>query len=546
MRLRNLLLLVVVLALAPALSAQEHGAGAGAGSPQIAPAPIGMPGWEVTSSPPLPIKETLSRSGQFYFDHLKQLTPGQTTALWLGLVTMLVLAFDWSRWLRPRNLVLVLLYGPALLFFDLDAQSTQFADPVAWSRFRLITTGIFGMQVLSLGWALFARLRGGSGQSFLPLRALRVLALLFLGLTLASSIVGEGADSSIYTNFGTQRMRERGKLPYGDPWLARGTACSYGPAIYLMILPAQLILDREPLNEAVDLPTTYERSRGMPVRLTVAALLLVTFVATVMLGATLGSREVGWTLAALVFSSPFTLGIGSDHSTLVGAMNISDTAPIAFVMLALLWLGRRPLLAGLALGQATACGFFPILMLPAIVVWLKSRGQGLMAFLAAFALIGLAYLALVWFGTETRGEENPAQVFLDCTFGVQERPNDPAGMRVGYGDSPFGFWGSHPRSRDLILGRPGSGENKPWKWLFLGLLVLMTSIRARRADPRLLIASCGALALGVQLVRLHAAGVHVMWYQPLLLAALLAIPSRVEAPGAGGEGEGSEALEARA
>ena len=57
-------------------------------------------------------------------------------------------------------------------------------------------------------------------------------------------------DAGFYTNLGAQRLRERGKFPYGDPLLTNSAGAGYGPLLYLAHLPFQFLLDPTPLNSA--------------------------------------------------------------------------------------------------------------------------------------------------------------------------------------------------------------------------------------------------------------------------------------------------------
>ncbi|MCA9320409.1 MAG: hypothetical protein KDB53_06730 [Planctomycetes bacterium] len=491
----------------------------------VADRPLAMPGWDVTSEAPLGLWETLRRSGDFLARHLQELVPGQTAAFWLGLITMIVVGFDTKRLVTRRIVFLTLQFIPALLVFDLDRQGSQFHDVVAWSRFGHLTLLLMLIQVVTVLWALSIRIRKQvDHEPVIGRPLLRLVALLFLLLSCGAAIESQGADSSIYTNWGAQRLRERGLLPYGDPWLRQGTATAYGPAIYLMLIPAQVLTYPEALNPPVDLPESYAFSRGLPVRATICVLLIIGFFGLVALGRKLGDRRTGWALAALVFSSPFVLGIGGPGSTVAGAGNISDTAPFVFLVLAFLWLERRPALAGLSLAQATAAGFFPLLIVPPMLIWLKGRGNGVLRFLTAYAVLGAAYLAWVLMFTETPqdGSKSALTVFMDCTFGVQTRANDPANQLVGYGDSPFGFWGSHPDWRDAFLGRPGAAETVWWGHLTLLVLVAFATLRARGRSFAGLLMVCGAVVLGFQLLRTHASGTHLMWAIPLLIGPLLA------------------------
>ena len=55
-------------------------------------------------------------------------------------------------------------------------------------------------------------------------------------------------DAGWFVNLGAQRLRERGRLPYGDPLLTGTPGAAYGPLLYAAHVPFQVALSPEPVN----------------------------------------------------------------------------------------------------------------------------------------------------------------------------------------------------------------------------------------------------------------------------------------------------------
>ena len=55
-------------------------------------------------------------------------------------------------------------------------------------------------------------------------------------------------DAGYFINIGAQRLRERGRWPYGDPLLSGTPAAAYGPVLYLAHIPFQLALAPHQVN----------------------------------------------------------------------------------------------------------------------------------------------------------------------------------------------------------------------------------------------------------------------------------------------------------
>ena len=114
-------------------------------------------------------------------------------------------------------------------FFDL------LGDPTYFWVMDLVFTGIVAVSLSLIALAIW-RVRHphpAPWQPNLPARPLMALAILLLSMNVVTGLASPPDDAGFYTNLGAQRLRERGKFPYGDPLLTNSAGAGYGPLLYL-------------------------------------------------------------------------------------------------------------------------------------------------------------------------------------------------------------------------------------------------------------------------------------------------------------------------
>ena len=63
-----------------------------------------------------------------------------------------------------------------------------------------------------------------------------------------TALVRTPDDAGYFVNLGAQRLRERGRLPYGDPLLTGTPGAAYGPVLYAAHVPFQVMVSPQPVN----------------------------------------------------------------------------------------------------------------------------------------------------------------------------------------------------------------------------------------------------------------------------------------------------------
>src|SRR5262245_5247926 len=263
--------------------------------------------------PPAPFSEAIrewradllsSRGQQF----LRRVGPDQAGALWLALVGALVVAFDFARLRNPHNVELALLLAPGVVFFNVLRFLDLVTLPAYLRLLDIVFSLIMAITLAILVRALWRAVRPGSWswQPNLPLRALAALTTVLLMCNVITALVRVPDDAGYFVNLGGQRLRERGRLPYGDPLLTGTPGAAYGPVLYLAHVPFQLLVSPTPVNERSPAkpPLTPESPYYVPpalaTKLCVIFFQLVSVAALVAAGTRVGGRrEVGWAMAAL-------------------------------------------------------------------------------------------------------------------------------------------------------------------------------------------------------------------------------------------------------
>ncbi len=497
---------------------------AGAGRRAV-PGPV--PNFE---SWPEPSPVDAGQFGRLAYDWAKKLEPNQAGVLWLALIVVLVVGFDFRRPLSSHNADLMALSLLGLLLIDV-VELAEFKLDQPGNRWRFQTTflGIFlvsaGLMVRSLAGALL-RERPPWTPS-LPHRPLVWLAVVLFAGNAVLALGRAPDDAGYYTNLGAKRFLETGYLPYGDPLLRGGAAATYGPFLYLAHVPFQLVLSTAIPNARVDQEgrnlqvgeaalRRYVPPLALATKLTLLMFHIAGVAALILIGRRLAGPSVGWALACLYLGSSYVQGLGGERLFITGMTFISHIAPTAVTLLAFAAL-ERPFLAGSLLAGAAGVLFYPTFYLPAwfgYLFWRNKRSSG--RFLAGFMVVLLLAVGFVWLRTQPSEGEGVLQAVYESTVGHQE-------AKGGYGASTFGFWGTHPRMA-AFWQRPLISDWYLLKPAFMVFAVVVGAsffLARGRTVPQLALLTA-AVAIAIQLWKSHAGGTYVEWYYPFLLIGLFA------------------------
>lgn len=449
--------------------------------------------------------------------------PTQAGVLWMALVVALMVAFDFSKASHPRNLELLLLLSLGFLLFNVMRFFELLGNPAYFRVMDLVFTGIVTVSVGLIALALW-RARHAHTDSWrpnLPARALTALTVILLSINVGMALFTPPDDAGFYTNLGAQRLRERGKFPYGDPLLTNSAGAGYGPVLYLAHLPYQFILNPTPVNTTQ--PTRADLASGaayylppaLATQLTTVTFHLLGVAALIAIGRMLAGSQVGWALAALYCSSAYVMGVGGPRESIGGMTFISHIAPPSVALLAFAALSR-PMAAGALLVAAAATVFYPVLFVPAWLGHYWDRRSEARRFVAGLTLAGLIIgVPVLLLSQAIEGHSVLGTV-------IRESVGHHQGTDT-YGLSTFGFWGQRSGIREW-LGQPlvtGEFTTSPMFMLTILPAAGMFFV-ARRTSPQQLALLTGALAILAQWSKIHGTGVYVNWYYPFFLIGLFA------------------------
>jgi hypothetical protein len=492
-------------------------------TPHFAPVPERPPAGDAIAL----FKERLrSHEGAAF---LRRWLPSQGGTLWLSLLVVVAVGVNVERLRHPRNLDLLALQALGLCFFDVLSFTRRLQDPYWLALLWWIFAAVFALSLLLAVRAVW-RVTHPFGEDWRPPAArktLAAIAIVVLALDVTAALVREPDDSSYFVNLGAQRLRERGRLPYGDPLLTGTPGAAYGPLLYVAQVPFQLLVDPLHLNESstprppLGPDSQYRLPSPLAAQLCTIAFFLLGAWALHGAGTRFGSREIGWALVALYCGSTFVIGMGGEEYYIGGMTYISHIGPPAVTTAAFAALGR-PALSGVLLVAATGCGFYPAFLFPAFAGHYWTRRRELRRFLVAATSAGVLLAAFVLLLSRPAGGRGLIGTILWDTFGHH---SDPA----GYGASPFGFWGQragfHGWLTHPLVGT--SGLSAPVMLLFF-TFAASCFLLARRRGARELALLSAAIVVGANLVKIHATGTYVTWFYPFLLLGLF-LPARADA-----------------
>ena len=458
---------------------------------------------------------------------LDAMLPTQSSVLLISLIVMLVVAFNWAQPVSMRNLKLLALLVIGFLLFNVMRFFALLGDPVYFHVMDAVFIGVMTISLSLIGLAIW-QVRHTPTTAWrpnLPAGALVTLTVLLFILNVFIGIAKPPDDAGFYTNLGAQRLRERGRFPYGDPLLSNSAGAGYGPILYLGHLPFQFLLNPEPINHTqptrTDLEAGAEYFLPPPLasQLTVVSFHLLGLISLVLIGRQLAGPQVAWGIAALYCGSAYVMGVGGPRETIGGMTFISHIAPAAVALLAFSALAR-PFAAGALLVAAAATVFYPVLFFPAWLGHYWDRRQ------SAWRFVGGCTLAAVLIGVPVLARSQPIEGRGLLGTVVRESVGHHQGTDT-YGQSTFGFWGQRGGVRDLFSQPLVAGQftTSPMFLITIGY-ALGAFFLARKSTPQQLALVTATLAIVAQLSKVHGTGVYVNWYYPFLLIGFLASAPR--------------------
>lgn len=467
-------------------------------------------------------KDLASRGGR---DFLARLLPDQGGVLWISVIVALAVGFDFRRIASRRNLDLILMLGLGLMFFDIMRFFRIQLLPVYWRFLDGVFTVIVALNAALLVRAMHRAWTGDAEPAWIPGlrgRALTAVAVALVVCNVGFTLTREPDDAGYFINLGAQRLRERGRMPFGDPLLTGTPGAAYGPVLYAAHVPFQWLIDPTPRNATspgtplMGDEATYVLPPPLATKLCTLTFHLAGLLALFVVGARLSNdRDVGWALVALYAGSAAVLGIGGDREFIGGLTFVSHIAPAAATLMAFACL-PSPALAGGLLAVATGAGFYPAFMLPAWAGFFWRDRTRCARFIAGFAVVAGVICGATFVLSRPADGRGRIGTILHDTFGHHTDPG-------GYGRSPFGFWGQREGIRKWAV-TPLVGESGLTTPTYVALfgLVALTFLIARGTTPAGLALLSASIALAFSIIKIQPSGTYVAWAYPLLLIGVFA------------------------
>jgi hypothetical protein len=452
----------------------------------------------------------------------RDLRSPQAAIALLALALILFVAFDFRRPLSSRNIDLLLLYAAGAVLFDVMRFFRVLDSPTYLNLLDWVFSVVVALGCVIIFRAL-SRATRRAAESWVPnpgTGILIVVSSLVLAADIGVAIARPPDDAGWFVNLGAQRLRERARLPYGDPLLTGTPGAAYGPLLYAAHIPFQLILSPHPVNEqSPAMPqlgdqSTYFLPPRLATKLCAAVFHLAGVVALLVAVRRITDVRAALGVVALYCGSLAVLGIGGAADSVAGITFVSHIAPAAATLIAFAAL-PWPAISGVLLVIAAGMGFYPAFMAPAWLGYYWNNPAHRWRFAVALTVSALALGAAIYAASRPAGERSRVGTILYDTVGHHTDPK-------GYGSSPFGFWGQRGGLRRVfstpLIG--DSGLTTP-AWLLFAALMAATFVLARGRSAAQLASLAGAVALGATLVKPHATGTYLAWYYGLILVGVL-------------------------
>jgi hypothetical protein len=384
---------------------------------------------------------------------------------------------DWRRPWRVANLDLVVLLGFGISHFFFNRAEIGVSVPLAYPVLLYL-----------LGRCLWVGFRGrGEGlRPVWPAAWLLVAALFLVGFRVGLNMADSGViDVGYASEVGADRIAH-GEPIYGNFPENVSQGDTYGPVNYLAYVPFERIWPWS--GSWDDLPAAHGAAVFFD---------LATFGLLILLGIRIRPGPEGRRLAA-------TLAFGwaaYPYTAFALESNSNDTL-VAMLLVATLLVLARPFARGALASLATFAKFAPALLAPMLLTYRppgersRTRGPGLFAL--GFLLVSIAVMA--WPAIDPG-----LHTFYDRTIAYQ------AGR-----SSPFSIWGQVPSLEPLRTALLAATAG----------LSLLLAFRPRRKSLVQVAALGAALLIALQITMHHWFYLYIVWFYPLLLVALAALPAR--------------------
>lgn len=395
----------------------------------------------------------------------------------------LALFVDFRRPVSLGNLdvIAVVAIGASLAFYDRAEPlvSVPLAyPPLVYLCGRLLVAGFRGVRR--------QRVRADA----IPERVLVVGLVALVAVRIAFNLaLGETTDVGYASVLGANSIHHGWPL-YSS---ALNHLNTYGPVTYVAYLPFELLFPMGGGWQHDYLPAAHAAAITFDV---------LTIVGLLALGRRLrpgpAGRRIGLTLALGWAACPFTF--------LTLAISTNDGLLPVFIVLALVALAS-PRMRGALLGLAVAAKFAPLALAGALA---PGRGDRRPKQLAAFGLAAAAVVVAAGWAYLPAGGIG---VLWDNTLGFQMHRH-----------SFLSLWGQYPQLHPL---------QQLIQLAAAGLAAAAFALPRRRSTVQVA-ALCGAVLIALQLSLIHWFYTYVVWFLPLVLVGLVAVPEGEEAraPGA--------------
>jgi hypothetical protein len=389
-------------------------------------------------------------------------------------VLFLVGLVDWRRLRRIANLDLLVLLGFGVSHFFFNRAEVGVSVPLQYPVLLYL-----------LGRALWIGFRGrGEGlRPVWPVAWMLVAALFLMGFRVGLNLADSGAIDVGYASVvGADRVTH-GEPIYDNFPEDVSQGDTYGPVNYYAYVPSELIWPWS--GSWDDLPAAH----GAAVTFDIATFLLL-----ILLGLRIRPGPAGRRLAAIL-----AFGWAAYPYTAFALEANSNDTLVAMLLVATLLLLARPLARGAMAALATFAKFAPALLAPMLLTY-ESRKKPALLFALGFGAVSVA--VMLWPAIDPG-----LQTFYDRTIAYQSGR-----------DSPFSIWGQVPSLEPLRIAI----------LVATAALSLFLAFRPKRKSLVQLAALGAALLIALQLTMHHWFYLYIVWFYPLLLIALVAVPKSQE------------------
>jgi hypothetical protein len=410
---------------------------------------------------------------------------------------------DWRRLWRVANLDLFVLLGFGVSHFFFNRAEIGVSVPL-----------VYPVLLYLLGRSLWIGLRGrGEGlRPVWPTMWIVVAALFLMGFRVGLNVADAGVVDVGYAGVvGADRIAH-GEPIYDNFPSDVSQGDTYGPVNYLAYVPFERIWPYS--GSWDDLPAAHAASVVFDVAV---------FTLLLLIGMRIRPGPDGQRLAAIL-----AFGWAAyPYSAYVLESNSNDSLVAALVLAAFLF-AAKPFARGAMLAAATWAKFAPAVLVPMLLTY---RPAGPAA--AGDPPSPATTQGMVPPTTSPTGGRWPLLLFLvgfvAVTVAVMTWPAIDPGLKTFYDrtiasqagrSSPFSIWGQAPSLEPIRVGLLA----------LTGIASVTLAFVPRRKSLVQLAALSAALLILLQLTLHHWFYLYVVWFYPLLLIALAALPARTSRP----------------